>query len=131
MNLGLLPGAQGTQRLPRVAALPVALPMILQGRPVNVARPACRCCLWQLAFEAEAAKKNGIIDSVAKGDAAWIGVGMCHRLCMSPAISLFQVVEEVAAFALSHPPAPISKREVQPRQSRSLAVEMHEHVPDT
>ena len=41
VNLGLLPGAQGTQRLPRVAALPVALPMILQGRPMNVARLTC------------------------------------------------------------------------------------------
>ncbi|CAE7322040.1 ehhadh, partial [Symbiodinium sp. CCMP2456] len=66
VNLGLLPGAQGTQRLPRVAALPVALPMILQGRPMN----------------AEAAKKNGIIDVVAKGD----------------------VVDEAAELALTHPP---------------------------
>ncbi|CAE7772363.1 unnamed protein product, partial [Symbiodinium necroappetens] len=77
VNLGLLPGAQGTQRLPRVAALPVALPMILQGRPMN----------------AEAAKKNGIIDVVAKGDAA--------------------------EFALTHPPAPISKREV-PKTNRFM-----------
>lgn len=81
VNLGLLPGAQGTQRLPRVAALPVALPMILQGRPMN----------------AEAAKKNGIIDVVAKGD----------------------VVDEAAEFALTHPPAPISKREV-PKTNRFM-----------
>ncbi|CAE7667588.1 ehhadh [Symbiodinium sp. CCMP2592] len=81
VNLGLLPGAQGTQRLPRVAALPVALPMILQGRPMN----------------AEAAKKNGIIDAVAKGD----------------------VVDEAAEFALTHPPAPISKREV-PKTNRFM-----------
>ena len=74
MNLGLLPGAQGTQRLPRVAALPVALPMILQGRPMNAARLSPRedqACTRKLAFEADAAKKNGIIDMVAKGDATW------------------------------------------------------------
>ncbi|CAE7874031.1 unnamed protein product, partial [Symbiodinium sp. KB8] len=64
VNLGLLPGAQGTQRLPRVAALPVALPMILQGRPMNV-------------------------------------------------------VDEAAEFALMHPPAPISKREV-PKTNRFM-----------
>ena len=74
MNLGLLPGAQGTQRLPRVAALPVALPMILQGRPMNVARLSprkSRACAWKVSSEAEAAKKNGIIDVAAKGDATW------------------------------------------------------------
>ena len=35
MKLGLLPGAQGTQRLPRVAPLPTAMTMILQGNPLN------------------------------------------------------------------------------------------------
>ncbi|CAL1162401.1 unnamed protein product [Cladocopium goreaui] len=74
VNLGLLPGAQGTQRLPRVAPLPTAMQMILQGKPLK----------------ADAARKNGIIDAVAKKD----------------------VIEEAAEWALSHPPAPISKREV-------------------
>ncbi|CAJ1397962.1 unnamed protein product [Effrenium voratum] len=81
VNLGLLPGAQGTQRLPRVAPLPTAMTMILQGKPLN----------------AEAARKNGIVDVVAKGD----------------------VLEEAAEFALSHPPAPISKREV-PKTNRFM-----------
>eukprot|EP00435_Cladocopium_sp_Y103_P045817 s41_g13.t1 len=74
VNLGLLPGAQGTQRLPRVAPLPTAMQMILQGKPLK----------------ADAARKNGIIDAVAKKD----------------------VIEEAADWALNHPPAPISKREV-------------------
>lgn len=74
VNLGLLPGAQGTQRLPRVAPLPTAMQMILQGKPLK----------------ADAARKNGIIDAVAKKD----------------------VIEEAEEWALSHPPAPISKREV-------------------
>eukprot|EP00913_Durusdinium_trenchii_P001400 g1295.t1 len=74
VKLGLLPGAQGTQRLPRVAPLPTAMSMILQGNPLN----------------AQAAKKNGIVDLVASKD----------------------LIEEAAEWALSHPPAPISKREV-------------------
>eukprot|EP00490_Sorites_sp_Unknown_P012064 CAMPEP_0114695530 /NCGR_PEP_ID=MMETSP0191-20121206/71454_1 /TAXON_ID=126664 /ORGANISM="Sorites sp." /LENGTH=750 /DNA_ID=CAMNT_0001991873 /DNA_START=60 /DNA_END=2310 /DNA_ORIENTATION=+ len=74
VKLGLLPGAQGTQRLPRVAPLPTAMQMILQGNPLN----------------AQAAKKNGIVDHVASKD----------------------LMEEAADWALNHPPAPISKREV-------------------
>ncbi|CAJ1399036.1 unnamed protein product [Effrenium voratum] len=81
VNLGLLPGAQGTQRLPRVAPLPTAMQMILQGKPLK----------------ADAAKKNGIIDLVAAKD----------------------VLEEAAEFALSHPPNPISKREV-PKTNRFM-----------
>merc|ERR1719353_2306949 len=52
VNLGLLPGGQGTQRLPRVAPLQTAVQMILLGKPMPV----------------PAAKKNGIIDKVAEGD---------------------------------------------------------------
>ncbi|CAE8669350.1 unnamed protein product [Polarella glacialis] len=74
VSLGLLPGGQGTQRLPRVAPLMTAVQMILQGK----------------VLPAAAAMKNGIIDAVAKGD----------------------VVDEAAAFALSKPPNPISKRPV-------------------
>jgi len=51
VNLGLLPGGQGTQRLPRVAPLMTAMQMILQGKPLK----------------APAAKANGIVDLVAKG----------------------------------------------------------------
>jgi len=52
VSLGLLPGAQGTQRLPRVAPLMTAMQMILMGKPVT----------------APEALKNGIVDAVAKGD---------------------------------------------------------------
>jgi len=82
VNLGLLPGGQGTQRLPRVAPLPTAMQMILQGKPLK----------------ADAARKNGIVDAVATKD----------------------VLEEAADFALNHPPAPISKRDV-PKTNRFMA----------
>mmetsp|Transcript_47103 Transcript_47103/g.108869 ORF Transcript_47103/g.108869 Transcript_47103/m.108869 type:complete len:752 (+) Transcript_47103:44-2299(+) len=75
VNLGLLPGGQGTQRLPRVAPLQPAMQMILLGKPVPIAE----------------ARKNGIVDAVAKSA---------------------DVVAEAAAFALGNPPNPISRRPV-------------------
>nr|QJU71812.1 peroxisomal bifunctional protein [Gambierdiscus polynesiensis] len=51
VNLGILPGGQGTQRLPRVAPLQPAMQMILLGKPVPI----------------KEAQKNGIVDVVAKG----------------------------------------------------------------
>lgn len=74
VNLGILPGGQGTQRLVRVCPLLTAMPMLLTGKPQN----------------AKNAQKNGIIDAVAKGN----------------------VIDDAAAFALSHSPNPISKRPV-------------------
>ncbi|NNE39897.1 MAG: 3-hydroxyacyl-CoA dehydrogenase [Marinicaulis sp.] len=35
VNLGLLPGAGGTQRLPRLVGVPIALDMITSGKPIN------------------------------------------------------------------------------------------------
>lgn len=52
VSLGLLPGGQGTQRLPRVSPLQTAMQMILLGKPMP----------------APQALKAGIIDVVAKGD---------------------------------------------------------------
>jgi 3-hydroxyacyl-CoA dehydrogenase len=48
--LGLLPGAGGTQRLPRLAGVPVALDMMLSGRQIK----------------AEQAQEYGVIDRVSK-----------------------------------------------------------------
>ena len=52
VNLGLLPGAGGTQRLPRLTGLKIAIKMITSGRPLN-------------ASEAQAA---GIVDKVSSED---------------------------------------------------------------
>eukprot|EP00928_Gymnodinium_smaydae_P020435 TRINITY_DN1789_c0_g1_i4.p1 TRINITY_DN1789_c0_g1~~TRINITY_DN1789_c0_g1_i4.p1 ORF type:complete len:769 (-),score=214.89 TRINITY_DN1789_c0_g1_i4:273-2255(-) len=82
VNLGLLPGGEGTQRLPRVASLPTAMQMILTGAPLK----------------APAAKKEGIVDALSKGD----------------------VIADAAAFALAHKPHPISKRPV-PHANRMMA----------
>jgi 3-hydroxyacyl-CoA dehydrogenase len=52
VNLGIIPGAGGTQRLPRVAGVEAALDMITGGRPVG----------------ADKARALGIVDAVADGD---------------------------------------------------------------
>jgi 3-hydroxyacyl-CoA dehydrogenase len=48
INLGLIPGAQGTQRLPRLVPLEVALQMLMSGMPIGV----------------DKAKKVGLIDEI-------------------------------------------------------------------
>lgn len=52
VTLGLLPGAGGTQRLPRLAGLELALEMMLSGKPIS----------------AERALQAGLIDRIATGD---------------------------------------------------------------
>jgi 3-hydroxyacyl-CoA dehydrogenase len=52
VNLGLIPGAGGTQRLPRLVGIPKALEMIATGKPIN----------------AQDALMNGLIDEIVVGD---------------------------------------------------------------
>jgi 3-hydroxyacyl-CoA dehydrogenase len=52
VTLGLLPGASGTQRLPRLAGAQKALDMMISGRPIS----------------AQDAKDNGVIDEIVDGD---------------------------------------------------------------
>lgn len=52
VNLGIFPGAAGTQRLPRVTGLDHALELIVIGKPIGAIR----------------AKEYGIVDSIIEGD---------------------------------------------------------------
>ena len=52
VSLGLLPGATGTQRLPRLAGVEKALDMMISGKPIS----------------AQDAKDNGIVDEIIEGD---------------------------------------------------------------
>jgi 3-hydroxyacyl-CoA dehydrogenase len=52
LSLGIIPGAGGTQRLPRAVSLATALDMMLSGKPLS----------------AEAAKNEGLADVVVTGD---------------------------------------------------------------
>ena len=62
--LGLLPGSLGTQRLPRVAGVELALDMMLTGRQVAAA----------------AALKAGIIDEIVEGDPLQAGLAAAERM---------------------------------------------------
>src|SRR5262249_30641726 len=52
VNLGIIPGAEGTQRLPRLVGLAAAVDMCVSGKPVRAAE----------------ALKLGLIDRVIEGD---------------------------------------------------------------
>ncbi|PNU18631.1 3-hydroxyacyl-CoA dehydrogenase [Geothermobacter hydrogeniphilus] len=62
VNLGLLPGAGGTQRMPRIAGVPLALEMITSGRPYSVK---------QLA-------ETGVIDRIHTGPEEFLDAAIAY-----------------------------------------------------
>ncbi|EWC41685.1 3-hydroxyacyl-CoA dehydrogenase NAD-binding domain-containing protein [Stutzerimonas stutzeri] len=64
VKLGLLPGAGGTQRLPRLAGVAKALDMIVSGQPISAAE----------------ALEHTIIDELFEGELAAAGIGFARRL---------------------------------------------------
>jgi 3-hydroxyacyl-CoA dehydrogenase len=64
VKLGLLPGAGGTQRLPRVVGVEKALSMIVSGDPIR----------------ADEALKFGLIDELAEGDLTAAGVAFAEKV---------------------------------------------------
>jgi 3-hydroxyacyl-CoA dehydrogenase len=64
VKLGLLPGAGGTQRLPRVVGVEKALGMMTSGDPIR----------------ADDALKSGLIDEIAEGDLTAAGVAFAEKV---------------------------------------------------
>jgi 3-hydroxyacyl-CoA dehydrogenase len=64
VKLGLLPGAGGTQRLPRVVGPQKALQMIVSGDPIG----------------ADEALKHGLIDEIVEGDLTAAGVAFAEKV---------------------------------------------------
>jgi 3-hydroxyacyl-CoA dehydrogenase len=64
ITLGIVPGAGGTQRLPRLIGSRPALEMILSGTPITAAD----------------ARSKGLVDEVAEGDLRDFAVKFCERL---------------------------------------------------
>ena len=64
VKLGLLPGAGGTQRLPRVVGVDKALEMIVSGDPIG----------------ADAARQHGLIDEIVEGDLTAAAVAFAERV---------------------------------------------------
>ncbi len=68
VKLGIVPGAGGTQRLPRLIGIPAALDLITSGR----------------AAKAEEALKLGIVDELAAGDLAEAAISAALALAGKP-----------------------------------------------
>ena len=68
VKLGLIPGAGGTQRLPRLVGVEKALPMVAIGDPL----------------EATEALDSGLIDSIVQGDLTQAGVDFAARVTAQP-----------------------------------------------
>ncbi|WP_028238989.1 3-hydroxyacyl-CoA dehydrogenase NAD-binding domain-containing protein [Stutzerimonas azotifigens] len=64
VKLGLLPGAGGTQRLPRLAGVAKALDMIVSGQPIGAAE----------------AVEHHIVDELFEGDLVEAGLAYAHRM---------------------------------------------------
>src|SRR5437660_6275390 len=64
VKLGILPGAGGTQRLPRVVGVPKALSMIVSGDPIG----------------ADEALKVGLIDEIVDSDLTAAGVAFAEKV---------------------------------------------------
>jgi 3-hydroxyacyl-CoA dehydrogenase len=69
VKLGLIPGAAGTQRLPRLAGVAKAVEMCVGGNPVKV----------------EDAAKMGIIDRIIEGDLLAAAIGFARAIAGRPA----------------------------------------------
>src|SRR5207253_2689067 len=64
VKLGLLPGAGGTQRLPRVVGVEKGLAMMVSGDPIR----------------ADEALQHGLIDAIVEGDLAAAGVAFAEKV---------------------------------------------------
>ncbi len=91
VNLGLLPGAGGTQRLPRLIGAGKALDMMLTGRPIT----------------APQAEKLGAIDRITNGDLVVAAVAFANELFQSDAtlrqVSAFPNPEVEDGFFVEYP----------------------------
>lgn len=68
ISLGILPGAQGTQRLPRLIGAKPALALMMKGAPVG----------------AQEAKDLGLVDEIAEGDLTEAAVAAAKKLAGQP-----------------------------------------------
>lgn len=69
VTLGLLPGASGTQRLPRLVGVEKALDMMISGRPIS----------------ASEAKEHGVVDEIVEGDLREDAIAYAKQLVTSAA----------------------------------------------
>ena len=83
VKLGLIPGAAGTQRLPRLAGVAKAVEMCMSGNPVN----------------AEEALKLGIVDRIINGDLLAGAVAFARGVAGKPAPKTRERIERLGSAA--------------------------------
>jgi 3-hydroxyacyl-CoA dehydrogenase len=81
VKLGLLPGAGGTQRLPRVIGAKPALEMIVSGEPIDAAR----------------ARELGLVDEIVDGDLVAGAIVFAERMIGKPVPRASQREDKIAA----------------------------------
>ncbi|MBT9303902.1 3-hydroxyacyl-CoA dehydrogenase NAD-binding domain-containing protein [Pseudomonas sp. TAE6080] len=80
VKLGLLPGAGGTQRLPRLAGVAKALEMIVSGQPINALQ----------------AREHQIVDELFDGDPRAAGIAFAQRI-LDSGLGVRRTGEQAAA----------------------------------
>src|SRR5256886_4146515 len=105
VRLGLLPGAGGTQRLPRVVGVEKALQMIVSGDPIG----------------ADEALTHGLIDAIVDGDLTGAGVAFAEKvLDDNRPLKKIRDVEDKIAQARGKPELFASFRKSVARQTRGF-----------
>src|SRR5256884_2298878 len=105
VKLGLLPGAGGTQRLPRVVGVEKALQMIVSGDPIG----------------ADEALTHGLIDAIVDGDLTGAGVAFAEKvLDDNRPLKKIRDVEDKIAQARRKPELFASFRKSVARQTRGF-----------
>jgi len=103
VNLGIIPGAGGTQRLPRLAGVQKAVEMCAEGRPIK----------------AEEAKRYGIVDRLIDGELVAGAVEFAREIAAKPAPKTRERNEKLGS---AEPNAPLfaAARENARRKQRGM-----------
>jgi 3-hydroxyacyl-CoA dehydrogenase len=105
VRLGLLPGAGGTQRLPRVVGVEKALQMIVSGDPIG----------------ADAALNHGLIDAIVDGDLTAAGVAFAEKILGEKrSLKKIRDLEDALAAARGKPEVFADFRKSVARQTRGF-----------
>ena len=105
VKLGLLPGAGGTQRLPRVVGVEKALQMIVSGEPIG----------------ADAALNHGLIDAIVDGDLTAAGVAFAEKILSERRpLKKIRDLEDALAAARGKPEVFADFRKSVARQTRGF-----------
>jgi 3-hydroxyacyl-CoA dehydrogenase len=106
IKLGILPGAGGTQRLPRLIGIDKALPMILSGDPIP----------------AQEALKNGLVDEIVEGDVTEGAIAFARRVLVEKRpLKRVRDMEEKLEFYRANPRAYDEVVAKSARRTRGLA----------